>query len=73
MHANQHGSTDGQATMPDLADHRRGNLERAGQSGVILQIELFKHGIEQVIRVVACLRCLRMFLVHGNLQSAKSF
>ena len=46
MHTDQQRSTDRQAVMANLADHRRSDLEHARQRGVVLQLHLAQQDVQ---------------------------
>jgi hypothetical protein len=52
VHPNQHRCPDRQASMANLADHRRGNFQRPRQGSVIFQMQDADEMVEQVIRIV---------------------
>jgi hypothetical protein len=54
--------------MPDLADVRWRDFEGAGKCRIILELEPFKHRVEQVIRIVTRLSRQRMDFVQDNLK-----
>src|SRR6478735_7756388 len=72
MHPDQQRCTDRETAMTDLADDRRGDFERAGQGGVVLEIQLFDQGIKQIIGVIRDLfanwlaYCLFKGVIHNS-------